>query len=102
MQPVRVKVSPTITVPTPRRRKRPRDPLWDAIICQNYGLAAQLAIELGISRQAIYLWYRVPSQHVEQVARMVGVPAKRLRPDLYRRRRAAVGSVPNLAEAPCE
>jgi DNA-binding transcriptional regulator YdaS (Cro superfamily) len=48
---------------------------------------AALARALKLTRQAIYQWKRVPSDHVLQVERITGVPRQRLRPDLYPRER---------------
>lgn len=46
------------------------------------GLSA-LARELGISKQAVYAWQKVPPQHVLQVERLTGITRYELRPDLH-------------------
>lgn len=47
------------------------------------GSGAKLARALGLKRQAIYQWDRIPSGHVLKVEELTGVPRHRLRPDLY-------------------
>jgi DNA-binding transcriptional regulator YdaS (Cro superfamily) len=55
-----------------------------AYAIQVAGGGAALARKLGLkSRQAVYLWKRVPSHHVIGVERVTGVPRQILRPDLY-------------------
>ena len=44
---------------------------------------AQLAAKLGIARQAVYQWTRIPAERVADVERITGVPRAELRPDLY-------------------
>jgi DNA-binding transcriptional regulator YdaS (Cro superfamily) len=43
----------------------------------------KLAKKLGISRQAIYQWEKVPAERVPEVARITGVSRHILRRDLY-------------------
>jgi len=45
---------------------------------------ARLAAGLGISRQTIYLWKRVPEHWIIEIERVSGTPRHELRPDLYR------------------
>lgn len=47
------------------------------------GTGAALGRALKLSRQAIYQWDRIPSEHVLKVEEVTGVPRQRLRPDLY-------------------
>lgn len=47
------------------------------------GLMAQIARALGISRGAVAMWSRVPSDRLMAVARATGIPAWELRPDMY-------------------
>jgi DNA-binding transcriptional regulator YdaS (Cro superfamily) len=42
-----------------------------------------LAIALGITPEAIYVWDRVPVLRVLDVERITGVPRHELRPDIY-------------------
>jgi DNA-binding transcriptional regulator YdaS (Cro superfamily) len=43
-----------------------------------------LARLLGISKQAVQKWTRVPADRIIDVERVTGVPREKLRPDLYR------------------
>ena len=47
------------------------------------GNGSSLARELGLTRQAIYQWWRVPAEYVLRVESISGVPRHRIRPDLY-------------------
>ena len=47
------------------------------------GRLSKLAGHLGITRQAIYQWKRVPENKVSDVAEFTGIPKHVLRPDLY-------------------
>lgn len=42
-----------------------------------------LASRIGVTRQALYQWRRVPADKVALLARETGLPARMLRPDLY-------------------
>jgi DNA-binding transcriptional MerR regulator len=48
---------------------------------------SDLAKDLKISRQAIYLWQKrpngVPAERVSQVSKALGVPKEVIRPDLF-------------------
>lgn len=46
---------------------------------------SQLAKALGIKRQAINGWSKVPAERVLEIEDLLNVPAWRMRPDLYRR-----------------
>ena len=50
---------------------------------QKVGGMAQLAAKLGIARQAIYQWSRIPAERVVEVERITGVPRNELRPDIF-------------------
>jgi DNA-binding transcriptional regulator YdaS (Cro superfamily) len=51
---------------------------------KNAGGGAALARLLGLrSRQAVYMWDRVPAEHVLKIERITGVARHKLRPDLY-------------------
>lgn len=47
------------------------------------GGGAALGRALGLTRQAIYQWAKVPPEHVLKVESLTGVSRHRLRPDLY-------------------
>ena len=47
------------------------------------GTAAALARAIGISRQALGDWDRVPAEQIVAVERATGIPRNELRPDLY-------------------
>jgi len=49
------------------------------------GLLRVIAERLGTSRQAPYMWKRIPPQHVLLVEAITGIPACELRPDYYPR-----------------
>jgi DNA-binding transcriptional regulator YdaS (Cro superfamily) len=50
---------------------------------QKLGGLAQLAAELGIARQAIYQWKRIPVDRVVEIERLTGVSRTELRPDIF-------------------
>jgi hypothetical protein len=47
------------------------------------GLPAKIALACGIRRQAIYQWTRVPVERVRVVAKILKLPAKKIRPDIF-------------------
>jgi DNA-binding transcriptional regulator YdaS (Cro superfamily) len=47
------------------------------------GSGGKLGKELGISRAAVNEWKQIPAKRVREIARLTGVPAEELRPDLY-------------------
>lgn len=47
------------------------------------GGPAGLAARLGISRQAVRQWRKVPTKRVPAVEQITGVPRHQLRPDVY-------------------
>jgi hypothetical protein len=55
-----------------------------ALAIEAAGSVPNLAIKLGINRQAIYGWTRIPAERVPQIAKITGLPPRLLRPDLYR------------------
>jgi hypothetical protein len=59
-----------------------RNPLLlDAIVAA--GGIAELARQLGVTRQAVSLWDKIPLKHLRAVSKMTGIPRQQLRPDLY-------------------
>ncbi len=59
-----------------------RDPVLIAIR-EQWGLAARLAKELGITREAVWQWRQVPARHALMVAKLLRLPRHEVRPDLY-------------------
>jgi DNA-binding transcriptional regulator YdaS (Cro superfamily) len=47
------------------------------------GALSQLAVELGVTAQAVHLWEVVPIQRVLEVERITGISRRRLRPDYF-------------------
>jgi DNA-binding transcriptional regulator YdaS (Cro superfamily) len=45
-----------------------------------------LANRIGTSRQAVAKWERVPAHWVMLIAELTGVPAEKIRPDVFARR----------------
>jgi len=44
---------------------------------------AEIAGELGLTRQAVSGWRAVPAEWVRKISEYTGIPPWRLRPDLY-------------------
>lgn len=59
-----------------------RDPVLEAALSQRLA-TKRVAEALGITSQAVSRWRRVPADKVTLVARITGISAQRLRPDLY-------------------
>ncbi len=38
---------------------------------------------LGLTKQAVWWWYRCPDVHVVAMEELTGIPGRELRPDLY-------------------
>ena len=58
-----------------------RDPTLEELFARR-GAITRIATELGISTAAVSQWRRVPDDRVADVARILGVTAETLRPDL--------------------
>jgi len=52
------------------------------LLRQQRGLMAKVAQELGVTRAAVATWQRIPADRLGDVARITGIPAAELRPDL--------------------
>ncbi len=48
-----------------------------------YGGAGALAAILGISRQAVWQWQKIPLKYVRQIAKKTKISRTLLRPDIY-------------------
>lgn len=47
------------------------------------GGTTALACELGISKQAVSMWKKIPAERVIAIEAATGIPREELRPDLY-------------------
>ena len=56
-------------------------------VMQAAGSGARLATHLGVSRQCVYMWTRIPVEHVLRIENLTGIPRYRMRPDVYPRPR---------------
>ena len=43
-----------------------------------------LSEHLGITKQAIYQWRRIPPERAVDIAKITGIPVQELRPDVFR------------------
>lgn len=62
--------------------KRAREPALAQAIA-NIGGEAETARRVGVSKQAVWWWYRCPGHHVKKISELSGVPPWLLRPDLF-------------------
>lgn len=44
---------------------------------------ARLAALLGVARQAVYQWSKIPAERVADIERLTGIPRAELRPDIF-------------------
>lgn len=66
-------------------KKRPKD--MDPVVVQirnTRGLSSEIARALGIERAAVYQWKRVPPHWVNDVSKIIKLPPKRIRPDIFK------------------
>ena len=66
------------------QKLKPRD--WSApmaAVLAAVGGITELAKHLRISPSAIYQWQGIPSDRVEHISRLTGIPKERLRPDIW-------------------
>lgn len=49
----------------------------------NVGGLTRLASQIGVRHQSIYSWRRVPAERVRDMARVSGLQAYEIRPDLF-------------------
>lgn len=52
------------------------------LLRKRQGGIADLARDLGLTRQAVWKWKRVPAEMLPEVERASGIPRWRLRPDI--------------------
>lgn len=56
---------------------------------QKLGGIVAMSQALGLSRGAASQWTEIPIDHVAKLERLTGIPREVLRPDIFRRERAA-------------
>jgi len=54
-------------------------------ILEKTGGIRRLSAKLNISFQAVAKWWRVPVNHVQKISVITGIPAEKIRPDIYER-----------------
>lgn len=59
-----------------------RDPAIMAVLFK-YGNAVKLAAHLGISRQAVSRWTKIPMRHLAAISEITGMQPHELRPDVF-------------------
>ena len=53
------------------------------LAAEKVGGVAELARQIGVTRQAVHQWQRIPAERVRDIERITGLPREFLRPDLY-------------------
>jgi len=48
------------------------------------GNLSEIARKLGVRKQAVSGWQRVPAERVQSVSEITGIPVWRLRPDVFK------------------
>lgn len=61
--------------------KQRSETITDIIV--TIGSLSEMSRRLGVSRQAIAQWDKVPVKHLRAISEMTGIPRQKLRPDLY-------------------
>lgn len=65
------------------KRKRPPSPPILLHAAGKVGGMSALAEKIGITRQGLYQWKRIPAERVIALESITGIPRHELRPDLY-------------------
>jgi DNA-binding transcriptional regulator YdaS (Cro superfamily) len=63
---------------------RPKNKEVERAIKAAGGVSA-LAAALGVSKQVVHQWWRVPAERVQAVVTVTGIPPWELRPDIFRK-----------------
>jgi len=59
-----------------------RDPGIIAVLIK-MGNATAVAEALGVTRQAISRWKRIPIRHIPKISELTGLSVQQIRPDLF-------------------
>lgn len=62
--------------------KKRHDPVLQ-MVREKRGTATRIAEACGIKRATVWVWQRVPPQHVLAVEELLQIPRHKIRPDLY-------------------
>ena len=49
-----------------------------------YGNATKAALAIGVTKQAVSAWNKVPLKHTYKIMSDTGIPLHRIRPDIFR------------------
>lgn len=63
--------------------RRDRQKSYMAALAGKPGQVSEWARQLGVTRSWLYHWKRVPAEWVPRVAKVTGIPAHQLRPDIF-------------------
>lgn len=64
-----------------------RNPVINVAAKKVGGIVA-LSQALGLSRAAASQWTEIPTDHLDKIERLTGIPREVLRPDIFRKRAA--------------
>jgi DNA-binding transcriptional regulator YdaS (Cro superfamily) len=59
-----------------------RDPHYDELL-RRRGRIAEIAAAVGLSKQAVSAWQRIPAERAPAIAAALRLPLSALRPDLW-------------------
>lgn len=62
--------------------RKDRDPILLKVF-RAFGSATMLAVTLGVSKQAVSRWDKLPLRHLKFISEQTGISRRKLRPDLY-------------------
>lgn len=67
----------------PSRKERAAADPGFALALEKAGNKKNLAEAAGVTKQAVNLWTRVPAERARKISDALGIPLKKLRPDLW-------------------